>query len=558
MAYSVVNFTANGSANNFAIPFDFISASHIKALVNGSVRPFSVINGNQVRFNSVPGAGSLVIIFRSTPLEPLVTFSGSSVLTADELNLANRQALYITQEQADQINGLAPTDQAAVLSDLANQYDDITASIAMLNARIQQLQMSVGGGSNTQGEIRSFFEDLVPAGWQPLYTREEPHFIGAKYTLAHKPTITKTFASGPVISAGTVGHPRASNELVVGGVDGAFKIQRATITEYLQDNFTEIVTSFNASSQPILRASVGNKVYFTANTSLYSANFANLSSTIERSLTISNIDNTRSLDFVPALNSLNVSPGDVNSTQSEIKFYGTARTNNFTNSGDVRLYYRYNFNTGEFRAQIIAATSLALRDELIARADEFPALLNPEFALAISDFSTHIITSNQVRQIYDSRFLIGFKNTNDVNAPFNLPSGGRWAFLAKVNNQGYVIHQEPLNVQLATVLAATSNAHTRIGTQTFALAIQSPASPNGVALRTYSDSSIFEDPSFDFSINDTLYPIEVGNPSHLFSFAADGFVYVGATNAILMAIPVNLASLGGASFGGSVVEAYKL
>jgi len=102
MTYSVAQYTGNGSQSNFAIPFPFISRDHVVVEVNAiTVTPTWITDG-LISISPAPANGALILIFRSSNRSgPLVDFQDAQVLTADALDVANLQAIYIAQEAFD-------------------------------------------------------------------------------------------------------------------------------------------------------------------------------------------------------------------------------------------------------------------------------------------------------------------------------------------------------------------------------------------------------------------------------------------------------------------------
>jgi Phage T7 tail fibre protein len=103
MAYSYVSYTGNGVTTQYAIPFGYIRKEHITVVVNGSLTTsWSWVNGSTVQMNSAPASGASVVVARQTPITaPLVDFTDGSTLVAADLDTANLQQLYISQEAAD-------------------------------------------------------------------------------------------------------------------------------------------------------------------------------------------------------------------------------------------------------------------------------------------------------------------------------------------------------------------------------------------------------------------------------------------------------------------------
>jgi hypothetical protein len=102
MAYSNVKYTGNAATQQFAVPFPYLEQSHVSALVNGVDTPFTWLSSGLVYFNTPPASGASVIISRNSSRGVrMVDFQDAQVLTANDLDVANLQALYIAQEAFD-------------------------------------------------------------------------------------------------------------------------------------------------------------------------------------------------------------------------------------------------------------------------------------------------------------------------------------------------------------------------------------------------------------------------------------------------------------------------
>tara|TARA_Y100000114_G_scaffold132500_1_gene131309 strand:+ start:827 stop:2026 length:1200 start_codon:yes stop_codon:yes gene_type:complete len=102
--YTIESYNANGSSN-----------AHIKFL-NDTRRGFT---------NSQSDANSYKVkISRQTPADPLITYTAGASVTASDLNTSDKQALFLHEENKDNINTLASGDSDGVIqingSNIAN------------------------------------------------------------------------------------------------------------------------------------------------------------------------------------------------------------------------------------------------------------------------------------------------------------------------------------------------------------------------------------------------------------------------------------------------------
>jgi hypothetical protein len=103
MALTFQDYTANGTAVSFAIPFDRIRDVHVKVFYASTeiTTGWSVV-GNNVIFSSPPANGTAVRIRRITDFsERLVDYVDGSRLNEVDLDTDSKQAFYLIQENRD-------------------------------------------------------------------------------------------------------------------------------------------------------------------------------------------------------------------------------------------------------------------------------------------------------------------------------------------------------------------------------------------------------------------------------------------------------------------------
>jgi hypothetical protein len=111
VAYSYVQFIGNGATRNYAFPFPYLDASHIKVRVNGVIAGFSLLNSSTVQITSAPAVGSIIDIRRETPKgESPVNFTDGSVLLEKDLDLQTTFNLFTSQETADALEDALTKD----------------------------------------------------------------------------------------------------------------------------------------------------------------------------------------------------------------------------------------------------------------------------------------------------------------------------------------------------------------------------------------------------------------------------------------------------------------
>lgn len=113
---------------SFAQIDGYLSVLHLSVVVNGTTVPSNTYTINEtskeVTFNSAVGAGSVVRIVRTTPKTVagrFVDFDNASILTAEDLDNAYLQNLYIAQEAEDTGSGALPPAQGGTAWDALNR-----------------------------------------------------------------------------------------------------------------------------------------------------------------------------------------------------------------------------------------------------------------------------------------------------------------------------------------------------------------------------------------------------------------------------------------------------
>ena len=100
MAVIENTYTGNGSTTLYSFTFPYISESDIKVSLDGTeTTAYSLANATTVSFNTAPGSGVAIRIFRVTSSDSITaTFFAGSAIRAEDLNNNFNQTLYSTQE----------------------------------------------------------------------------------------------------------------------------------------------------------------------------------------------------------------------------------------------------------------------------------------------------------------------------------------------------------------------------------------------------------------------------------------------------------------------------
>ena len=146
MPVSTVTYTANGSTNQFSITFPYIDAAHVLVSVNDASASFTFHNSTTVQLSSTPTSGQTVVVYRQTPSSALVDFTDGSTLFESDLDLANTQARYLSEEARDRADSAITTVTAnkANIDTVAGIAGNVT-TVAGANANIATV---AGANSN--------------------------------------------------------------------------------------------------------------------------------------------------------------------------------------------------------------------------------------------------------------------------------------------------------------------------------------------------------------------------------------------------------------------------
>ena len=95
----------DGSRTEFVFTFEYLQKSFVTVSVDGSTPSFTFQTAYTIQITPAPAVGALVIIRRVTEKNELVTFVDGSVLLADDLNVAQMQALHVAVEAQEIAEG---------------------------------------------------------------------------------------------------------------------------------------------------------------------------------------------------------------------------------------------------------------------------------------------------------------------------------------------------------------------------------------------------------------------------------------------------------------------
>jgi len=102
MAFSYIEYTANGSTTTFSIPFAYTAQADVAVFVNGVSTSFTFASSSTITLSTAPASGVVVRIARTTPITTrAVDFSNGAILTESDLDNSNIQVFQAAQEAID-------------------------------------------------------------------------------------------------------------------------------------------------------------------------------------------------------------------------------------------------------------------------------------------------------------------------------------------------------------------------------------------------------------------------------------------------------------------------
>lgn len=106
MAYSYIQYTADGDTFAYAVGVPYIAKDHIHAYLDDvETSDFTWLTDATIQFTTPPTAGTVIEIRRITPKDrKQVEFRNISMLKESTLNLSANNLFYIFQELQDQLN----------------------------------------------------------------------------------------------------------------------------------------------------------------------------------------------------------------------------------------------------------------------------------------------------------------------------------------------------------------------------------------------------------------------------------------------------------------------
>ena len=114
MATTQNTYTGDGSTTDYTLTFPYIAVADVRvSLDNVGTTAFSLINSSTLRFNSAPGNGVAIRIYRVTSdSHRRIVFTPGSTIKADDLNDAHNQSVFLAQELSNTVASVSAGDVA--------------------------------------------------------------------------------------------------------------------------------------------------------------------------------------------------------------------------------------------------------------------------------------------------------------------------------------------------------------------------------------------------------------------------------------------------------------
>lgn len=106
MAYSYIEYTADGLTSTFTVPFSYVDQDEISVFTNGSeIQNFDFTSQSTINITPAPASNAVVRIQRSTNLtDRAVDFVNGAVLSEEDLDTALIQVFNAAQEAVDKVS----------------------------------------------------------------------------------------------------------------------------------------------------------------------------------------------------------------------------------------------------------------------------------------------------------------------------------------------------------------------------------------------------------------------------------------------------------------------
>ncbi|MDB4411480.1 phage tail fiber protein [bacterium] len=143
---SIVNYVANGSTNQFQIPFTYINQTDVAVTVDGTTPTFTFLNATTINIAATPASGAKITVKRVTPVTALVDFTDGSTLFEADLDLAHLQNRLIAEESRERADNAIDTLNANISN--INTVAGIEANVTTVAGNNANVTTVAGNDAN--------------------------------------------------------------------------------------------------------------------------------------------------------------------------------------------------------------------------------------------------------------------------------------------------------------------------------------------------------------------------------------------------------------------------
>lgn len=156
MAYSYIEYTADGLTSTFTVPFSYVDQDEISVFTNGSeIQNFDFTSQSTINITPAPASNAVVRIQRSTNLtDRAVDFVNGAVLSEEDLDTALIQVFNAAQEAVDKVSetiGKTPDGTFDAQDRRIKNLDDPVADTDAVNKQwvVGQTAASITAAANS-------------------------------------------------------------------------------------------------------------------------------------------------------------------------------------------------------------------------------------------------------------------------------------------------------------------------------------------------------------------------------------------------------------------------
>ena len=262
MATTQNTYTGDGVTFDYILTFPYLAVGDVRVSLNDvGTTAFSLINATTLRFNSAPGNGVAIRIYRVTEdSSNNVVFIPGSSIKANDLNDAFNRSLYIAQETTNNLSNVTAgnvADGSLVTAKLADDAvttakigpsavdsaeiaDDAVTESKIADNAVTEAKVSGNNGFVPTGAVFHFVSTSVPNGYLKCNGDAIPNGSGTVQG------VTANFSALYALVGATL--PDLRGEFIRGfddgrGVDSGRSINSAQSDQNKQHNHTASATS---------------------------------------------------------------------------------------------------------------------------------------------------------------------------------------------------------------------------------------------------------------------------------------------------------------------------